>query len=106
MKTDTEHPLLMSAGQAMAFHQAFEDRDVYISEQPGRVRYRIGFEESVPLPGCPYCWRDAQTVQWQVLAHEVWTCIGPCGHWFTTDRPIVVRRTVRPGWITAEEWMP
>lgn len=89
----------------MAFHQAFEDRDAYIGEQPGHIRHTIGYQDSVPLPGCPHCWHAAETVQWHVLAHEVWTVVDPCGHWFTTLRPIVVTRSV-DGWPWLEEWLP
>ncbi|MEU4171005.1 hypothetical protein AB0F46_29510 [Streptomyces sp. NPDC026665] len=98
-------PLPLSPTRAVAFHQAYEDRDAYIAEQPGPVRHRIGFEESVPLPGCPYCWREAGAVRWDVLAHEVWTAIEPCGHWFSTARPITVVRSV-DGWPWVEEWLP
>ena len=105
MRTDTEHPLPLSPAQAVAFHQAVEDRDEYIAEQPYTDRHSVAFEESVPRPGCPYCWGDAREVQWHVLAHETWTVVGPCGHWFTTERPVEVRRS-GDGWITVEEWMP
>lgn len=100
-----DHPLPLSGEQAMAFSQALNDRDAYISEQPWQVKMRIGFEESVPLPGCPYCWRDAEQVQWHVLAHETWTVVEPCGHWFLTERPVIVHRH-GDGWETVEEWLP
>lgn len=101
----TSNPFPLSGAQAMAFHQAFEDRNAYIAEQPAPIRYRIGFEESVPLPGCPYCWRDAEAVQWHVFAHDMWAIVGPCGHWFETARPIAVHRT-GDGWESIEEWLP
>jgi hypothetical protein len=100
-----DHPLPLSGARAMAFRQAFEDRDIYIAEQPRQARMLVGFEDSVPLPGCPYCWREAREVRWHVLAHEVWTELPGCGHWFTTDRPVVVRRS-GGGWVSEEEWMP
>lgn len=105
MEAVSDQPLPLSAAQAMAFHQASEDRNSYIADQPWPVRMRRGFEESVPLPGCPYCWADAAEVQWHVLAHELWTVIRSCGHWFTTELPITVKRTGY-GWETWEEWTP
>ncbi|WP_432041429.1 hypothetical protein [Streptomyces cadmiisoli] len=101
----TDHPLSLSAARAMAFCQAFEDRDAYIAEQPWQVKMAVGFEDTVPLPGCPYCWREAREVQWHMMAHEIWTCLPECGHWFTTDRPVVVHRS-GDGWFSEEEWMP
>ena len=101
----SHHELPLSPAHAMAFHQAVEDRNTYIAEQPWQVRGLVDFEETVPLPGCPHCWRDAEVVQWHVLAHEMWTVIEPCGHWFRTERPIIVRRTGL-GWISEEEWLP
>lgn len=100
-----DHPLHLSAAQAMAFHQAVEDRDAYIREQPWKVRMRADFEDSVPLPGCPHCWGDAAGIQWDVFAHELWTSVQPCGHWFRTDLPIIVRRAAGD-WTFEEQWMP
>ncbi|WP_330349588.1 hypothetical protein [Streptomyces sp. NBC_00582] len=105
MRTDTQQPLPMSPELAMAFHRAHEDRNAYISEQPWQIRMRPGFEASIPLPGCPHCWRDAEVVQWHVFAHEMWTIVEPCGHWFQTETPITVQRT-GDGWFAEEEWLP
>ncbi|HKX69893.1 MAG TPA: hypothetical protein VJM75_01640 [Acidimicrobiales bacterium] len=101
----TEQPLPLSGTQAIAFHQAMEDRSAYIGEQPWQARMRAGFEESVPLPGCPHCWRDAQSIQWHVFAHEMWTIVEPCGHWFTTEMPIMVMRS-GDGWHSYVPWLP
>ncbi|MEV0470224.1 hypothetical protein [Streptomyces prunicolor] len=105
MRPAADHPLPLSPAHAMAFHRAHEDRNAYLDEQPYRIRCRPGFEESIPLPGCPHCWGDAEAVQWHVLAHEMWTVIEPCGHWFLTERPIVMRQT-GDGWSSEEEWLP
>ncbi|MFE6284365.1 hypothetical protein [Streptomyces sp. NPDC057877] len=98
-------PLRLSAAQAVAFRQAFDDRETYIADQPWQIRMAVGFEDTVPYPGCPHCWRDAERTEWHVFEHEMWTIINPCGHWFTTETPITVRRS-GPGWIREEEWLP
>lgn len=101
----SNQPLPLSAARAVAFCQAFDDRDAYMAEQPWQDRHRIGFEESVPLPGCPYCWGDAENVCWAEYTREMRTAVAPCGHRFTTELPIVVRRS-GPGWASVEQWHP
>lgn len=104
MAAATESRLPLDGDQAMAFHQAFAQRDDYIHAE--LIDHLIDGEDRVPLPGCPKCNRPAEQVLW--TTHDKWigVDIDPCGHRCRVERPVIHTSTSDDGSTTMAEWLP